>query len=79
MRYDRCDRHAARPHARCDDGRRGRLARRADAGAGEGFSRARRSRRFAVRHGWFAHRGGVCRCGQTYQPARPLEIGTFDE
>ncbi|GAA4213394.1 hypothetical protein [Microbispora amethystogenes] len=79
MRYDRCDRHEARPHARCDDGRRRRLARRADAGAGEGFSRGRRSRRFAVRHGWFAHRGGVCRCGQTYQPARPLEIGTFDE
>ncbi|GAA4561407.1 hypothetical protein GCM10023194_42020 [Planotetraspora phitsanulokensis] len=63
----------------CDDRRRRRLVRRMNAGAGEGYSRALRSSRFAVRHGWFAHRGGVCRCGQTYQPARPLQIGSFDE
>ncbi|MGI5485464.1 hypothetical protein [Microtetraspora malaysiensis] len=63
----------------CDHRRRRRLIRRAVAGAGTGYARGRRSRRFAVRHGWFAHRGGVCRCGQVYQPARPLQIGTFDE
>ncbi|GGO17593.1 hypothetical protein GCM10010116_35580 [Microbispora rosea subsp. aerata] len=79
MRYDRCDHPSGRPSCRCEDERRRRLARRVRGGAGEGYSRGSRSSRFAVRHGWFAHRGGVCRCGQTYQPARPLEIGTFDE
>jgi hypothetical protein len=55
----------------CTETRRRRLARRAAAGAGYGFNRAHRGRRFDVRLGWFAHRGGVCRCGQTYRPARP--------
>jgi hypothetical protein len=55
----------------CSHNRRRRLVRRAVAGAGNGYSRVHRSRRFKVRLGWFAHRGGVCRCGQVYKPARP--------
>gem|GEM_PF-1662596 len=55
----------------CFHSRKRRWVRRAAAGAGNGYSRVHRSRRFTVRRGWYAHRGGVCRCGQVYKPARP--------
>ena len=61
----------------CTETRRRRLTRRAAANVGDGFNRAHRGRRFAVRLGWFAHRGGVCRCGQTYRPARPSSPATW--
>jgi hypothetical protein len=55
----------------CGETRRLRLARRAAAGAGYGYNRAHRSHSFNERQGLYAHRGGVCRCGQVYLPARP--------
>ncbi|GLW09575.1 hypothetical protein Misp01_47040 [Microtetraspora sp. NBRC 13810] len=58
----------------CEHRRPGRSSRRAQMTKGHAMARAGRTAR---RRGWFAHHGGVSRCGQGFVPERLAHESTW--